>query len=239
MSHTGLRSFSESVAGAFQVVGVFLLSPVLRSWYSRWGATEDEIASSLPGDELVPHPVQGYTRAITIRARAAAIWPWLVQMGQGRGGLYSYEALENLAGCRIRNADRILPEFQDLKVGDLIRLGPQGYPCFRVWSLEPERALTLLAADPKTEQAVDRTPKPKGFSAATWQFSLDERADGTTRLITRQRLACSHDLALMWRLVEPVDFVMGRKMLLGIKKRAEAASGLVRPDRHQSIGGEA
>jgi hypothetical protein len=113
----------------------------------------------------------------------------------------------------------------------LIRLGPPGYPCFRVWALEPERSLALVAADPKTELAVDLAPKPKGFSAATWQFCLAEREDGSTRLITRQCLAYSRDLALMWRLVEPVDFVMGRKMLRGIKHRAEAAAGL-------TLGGE-
>ena len=221
MAGSMLKTLGESVVGALQLVGVLVLSPVLRSWYNRWGATAEEVARSLPGDDLVTAPLMGYTRAITIRTRAAAIWPWLAQIGQGRGGLYSYEGLENLAGCRIRNTDRILPEFQDLKVGDLIRLGPQSYPCFRVWSVEPERSLTLVAADPKTEQAVDRMPKPKGFSAATWHFFLDERADGTTRLITRQRLAYGRDMALLWRLVEPVDFIMGRKMLLTIRQLAE------------------
>jgi hypothetical protein len=224
MSNGRLETLRESLLGALQVAGTLLLSPMLRSWYNRWGATGDEVARTLPGDELVPAPCQGYTRAITIRAEPGCVWPWLAQMGQGRGGLYSYEALENLAGCRIRNADRILPQFQDLQAGDLVRLGRPGYPCFRVWALEPERSLVLVAADPKTEQVVDLTPKPKGFSAATWQFFLDERGDGTTRLLTRQRLAYSPDLALMWRLVEPVDFVMGRKMLLGIKERSEAAA---------------
>lgn len=111
------------------------------------------------------------------------------------------------------------------RVGDLIRLGPKGYPCFRVWQMEPYRSLVLAAADPKTEQAADPSPQEKGFSFATWQFFLDERGDGTMRLITRQRLAYSRDLALMWRLVEPVDFVMGRKMLLSLKRLAESRGG--------------
>lgn len=221
MSDAKLRTFGESLLGTLQVAGTLLLSPLLRAWYNHWGATEAEVAGSLPGDDLVPSPLQGCTRAVTIHAPAAEVWPWLVQMGQGRGGLYSYEGLENLAGCRIRNTDRVLPEFQDLKPGDLIRLGPQGYPCFTVWDLEPARFLALVAADPKTGQAVDPTPRTKGFSVATWQFYLDERADDATRLVTRQRLAYSRDLKLMWRLVEPVDFVMGRKMLLGVKERAE------------------
>lgn len=221
MSARRLKILAESVEGAIQIAGLLLLSPLLRSRYNRWGATDAEVIRPLPGDELIPHPVQGYTRAITVRARAGDLWPWLVQMGQGRGGLYSYEGLENLVGCRIRNVERIVPELQDPKVGDLIRLGPKGYPCFRVWKIEPERALVLVAADPKTEQAVDPTPQEKGFSAATWQFFLEERGDGTTRLITRQRLVYSHDMALMWRMVEPVDFVMGRKMMRNLKRLAE------------------
>jgi hypothetical protein len=217
MANSRVQRIGESIAGAVQMAGILVLSPVLRTWYNRWGATGEEIGRYLPGDELVPQPALGYTRAITIEAQAADIWPWLVQIGQARGGLYSYEALENLVGCDIHNVDRIVPELQDLQAGDLIRMGPQGYPCFRVWALEPGRALVLLAADPKTEQAVDLAPKAKGYSAATWQFYLDERDNGTTRLIVRQRLAHSHDMALMWRLVEPIDFVMGRKMVRTVK----------------------
>lgn len=220
MSNSRLKTIAESVVGAIEIAGLLLLSPVLRSWYNRWGATDAEVIRSLPGDEWIPLPLQVRTRAITIHARTADLWPWLVQMGQGRGGLYSYEGLENLVGCRIRNVNRIVPEFQDLKVGDLIRLGPKGYPCFRVWKVEPARSLVLVAADPKTEQAVDPTPKEKGFSAATWQFFLEERSDGATRLIIRQRLVYSRDMALMWRLVEPVDFVMGRKMMRNLRRLA-------------------
>jgi hypothetical protein len=88
-------------------------------------------------------------------------------------------------------------------------------------ALEPGTALVLLAADPKTEQAVDLAPKPKGYPAATWQFYLDERDNGSTRLIVRQRLAHSRDMALLWRLVEPIDFVMGRKMTRTLKRLAQ------------------
>ena len=91
----------------------------------------------MPGDELVSRPMMGYTRAITIDAPPDDVWPWLVQIGQGRGGLYSFDGLENLVGCDIHSADRILPDFQRLEVGDLIRLGPPGYPCFRVAQVEP------------------------------------------------------------------------------------------------------
>ena len=124
-------SFIDNLLGAIQVGSTLIFSPVIRNWYNSWGAADDEVNQSLPGDELVPAPMLGYTRAITIHAPAARIWPWLAQMGQGRGGLYSYDGLENLAGCKIHSLEHINPELQNPQVGELIRLGPQGYPCFR------------------------------------------------------------------------------------------------------------
>jgi hypothetical protein len=214
----------ENILGAAQVGGVLLLSPALRSWYNRWGSNSEEFASPLPGDELVPLPQIGYTRAITIQAPPERVWPWLAQIGQGRGGFYSFDGLENLAGCRIHSAGKILPEFQDLKVGDLIRLGPPGYPCFIAATVEPAEALVLISAEPKSEQLVQWDPQAgKAYSIATWQFILQAKAGSATRLLVRQRLAYSPDLALMWRLVEPVNFVMERKMLLGIRLRCAGA----------------
>jgi hypothetical protein len=215
-------SLFESLLGAIQVGGTLILSPVLRGWYNRWGAQPEEIQCTMPGDELVPAPMMGCTRAITIQAPVEEVWPWLAQLGQGRGGLYSYDGLENLAGCQIHSVDRIIPEYQNLEPGDLIRLGPKGYPCFSVVSSEPGRALILISADPKSEQVVlYTTERGKGYSIATWQFTLKALDEKTTRLFVRQRLAFSPDLTLLWRLTEPVSFVMERKMLLGIKHRAE------------------
>jgi hypothetical protein len=218
-------SFFENLLGAFQVGGTLILSPILRSWYNHWGADNEEINLPLPGDELVPAPMLGYTRAITINAPAKRVWPWLAQMGQGRGGLYSYDGLENLAGCKIHSTDHILPELQDPQAGELIRLGPQGYPCFAVASVDPAQALVLISANPQTGQPVEHTPQAaKGYSIATWQFILQAQDENTTRLLIRQRLSYSPDLAWVWRLTEPVGFVMERKMMLGIKKRAERNS---------------
>jgi hypothetical protein len=212
----------ESLLGATQVVGCLILSPVLRGRYNRWGVQPEEFQRSLPGDELVPAPMMGYTRAITIQAPVGRVWPWLAQMGQGRGGLYSYDGLENLAGCDIHSVDHIIPEYQNLKSGDLIRLGPKGYPCFGVASIDPGQALILVSADPKSEQVVRyTTERGKGYSIATWQFILEALDENSTRLFVRQRLAFSPDLTIVWRLTEPVAFVMERKMLLGIKQRAE------------------
>lgn len=215
-------SIFESLLGAIQVGGTLILSPVLRGWYNRWGAQPEEVQGTMPGDELVPAPMLGCTRAITIQAPVEEVWPWLAQLGQGRGGLYSYDGLENLAGCQIHSVDRIIPEYQNLEPGDLIRLGPKGYPCFSVVSSEPGRALIMVSADPKSEQVVSyTTERGKGYSIATWQFTLKALDEKTTRLFVRQRLAFSPDLTLLWRLTEPVSFVMERKMLLGIKHRAE------------------
>ena len=186
----------------------------LRPWHIRWGATNDEVARPLPGDELVPRPRNWSTRAITIAAPAAAVWPWLMQIGQGRGGLYSYDWLENLAGCDIHSTNRIIPEFQYLEVGDVIRLGPEGYPAYPVAVVAPGRALVLGGDDPE-------------LGPHSWAFVLEPIDDRTTRLIVRSRGDYPPSPAnfVIWRiLTEPLHFVMERKMLLGIKQRTEAAA---------------
>lgn len=212
----------DNLLGAIQIGGALILSPLIRSWYNRWGATDGEVTQPLPGDDLVPAPMLGYTRALTIHAPAAQIWPWLAQMGQGRGGLYSYDSLENLAGCKIHSLEHINPELQNPQVGELIRLGPQGYPCFAVAAIDPGQALVLVSADPQTGQPVQHTTlSEKGYSIATWQFVLAPQGKATTRLLVRQRLSYSPDLKWLWRLTEPVGFVMERKMMLGIRHRAD------------------
>ena len=161
----------DVVVGGAQVVGTTLGAPVLRRRYNTWGATAAEVASPMPGDELVPNPRLGYTRAISISAAPAEVWAWLVQIGQGRGGLYSFDGLENLARCDIHSTDRIHPELQSLAEGDLIRLGaPQGYPCFRVASVEPGASLVLVAADPDATPRGRHRRLPGGI--ATWQWQL-------------------------------------------------------------------
>jgi hypothetical protein len=107
------KEFVEGIAVGF-LIDATLLSPFLRSWHTK-GATDIEVHQSLPGNDLVPHPKWRWTHAITTHASATEVWPWLVQMGQGRDGMYSYEWLENLVGCDIHNADRIIPEFQHLE----------------------------------------------------------------------------------------------------------------------------
>lgn len=178
----------------------------IRPWHLRWGATDDELEQSLIGDELAPNPKLRATHAITINAPAADVWPWLVQMGQNRGGFYSYTWLENLAGCHMRNADEIVPEWQSLKVGDKVWLHPKA-PLVEVAAIEPGRAIVL---------------KPWGA------FVLRPIDEKTTRLIIRSQGDYEPDLNnaalnfLLWRVIyEPAHFIMERKMLLGIKARAE------------------
>jgi len=202
----------EEGLGALAIPACVLFSPLLRPWYSKWGATEIEVKKSLPGDDQVPHPNMENTRAITIQAPAWDVWPWLVQMGQGRGGLYSYERLENLIGCEMHNADKIIPEHQDLNVGDKVRLAPEGGPPpFEVTAIEPGRAIILGGSAPPT----------------TWGFILEPIADNTTRLIIRFRQEYEPTLGntITWRVfTDPINFVMERKMLQGIKLRADKAA---------------
>jgi len=223
---TAFREVAEGTEGAFLIGANLALWPLLRAWRLRWGATDDEIQRTLPGDELVPNPQWSYTQAITIRVPPAEVWPWLAQMGQGRGGFYSYEWLENLVGCDIHNADRIIPEFQNLQVGDGVRLAPQ-MPGIPVAIIEPGRVI-VLRGDTRIGSVPVPTINASGdYFASTWGFYLDERDDGTTRLIARFR----SDYNDTWKnrlmygtiFVEPISCVMQRKMLLGIQQRAEIA----------------
>ena len=182
----------------------------------RWGATDQEADSSLPGDELIANADLTATRAITIRASAEQVWPWLAQLGQGRGGFYSYDSLENLVGCDIHSADRIVPEWQDVAVGDKVRFAPE--VALDVALLERGRSLVLRGGVP-----IGNTAPPYDF---TWAFALRDKPDETTRLLVRERYAYTRPWAPL--LVEPteaVSFVMSQKMLRGIKDRAERAAG--------------
>jgi hypothetical protein len=192
-----------ALAGAAWVHLLFL-----RRWHLRWGATDAELQRYVPGDERVPHAHVEATRAITINAPPAAIWPWLVQMGYRRGGWYSYDWLDNLG---VPSARRIIPEFQDLKVGDALAPMPSG---FTVDSLEPERSLVLVTRDKKRR------------ITATWAFLIEPLGGGRSRFIERIRGSFTLEpWGLFWSLIiEPADFVMMRKQMLNVKRRAEALS---------------
>jgi hypothetical protein len=119
---------------------------LLRARCLTWGATPEEVGRQMPGDDLLPEPDLLATRAVTVAAQSSAIWPWLVQMGSGRGGAYTYDWIENLFGLGMHSADEILPQFQDLEVGDVLPVGPKG-PRMRVEVLRPEQALVFRSED--------------------------------------------------------------------------------------------
>jgi hypothetical protein len=187
-----------------------------RPRHLRWGTTDQESDEPLPGDDLIQSPNLAATRAVTIRASADQVWPWIAQLGQGRGGFYSYDFLENLVGCDIHSADRIVPEWQDVGVGDEVKLHPE--VALAVAALEPGRSLVLRGGVP-----MGNTPPPYDF---TWAFVLRERPDRTTRLLVRERYAYTRRWApLVVEPVEAVSFVMSQKMLRGIRDRAERTTG--------------
>lgn len=219
--HMSSLGYLDVIEGGAKIAAALLTAPVLRWSHNRWGATPAEVAAAMPGDELVPKPKITSTRAITINAAPRDVWPWLVQIGQGRGGFYSYDALENLVRCDIHSADRIIPQLQQLHPGDLIRLAPAGSPSFQVSRIQPPSILTLVGADPKTQVAAPIPATPEDM-ASTWQWVLHPVLNGRgTRLIARQRLSYPRRQSALWHLVEPVSFVMERRMLHGIKARAE------------------
>ena len=210
------KTWTRTMAGlaGLAAAGVAVYARFVLPWHVRWGASDDEVRMPLPGDEIAPAPNMASTRAIAIQAAPEAVWRWLVQIGQGRGGLFSYDWLENLVGSDIHTLNEIRPELQRVAPGDKIRMGPEGYPFFRVVSVEPGRSLVLQAADPKTGTAAD----------ASWVFVLVPQGDGRTRLISRQRnqFEPSVENFVLWRAItEPASFIMEQKMLRTLKELAE------------------
>jgi hypothetical protein len=218
------ETLARMVVGAAAVgAAVAGYTRAIRPWHVRWGATDSEVQEPLPGDEVIPHPELQATHALTIQAPVADVWPWLVQVGQDRGGFYSYSWLENLVGCELQNADRILLECQTLKVGDSVRLHPKAPP-LPVLVVQPSRAI-VLGGSGERSAATPGAGAATSPTVGTWGFFLKEVDAQTTRLTMRCRWRRSPGLlswAYNYLLLEPAHFVMERKMMLGIKARAEA-----------------
>ncbi len=228
-TNTLLRSLGHVLATvALTLLAVILLFAVaIRPWYMNWGATAAEAAQTLPGDELLAHTDAQLTHAITINAPASAVWPWLVQMGQGHGGFYSYEMLENLLGCDMHNADTIVPAWQNTQVGDPIRMYPEGNgaPPFTAAEIIPGQALVTGHTNDPGGVPAQVTPQTEWNS--TWSFILQPIDADSTRLLIRSRsIYADPVLNTIMTAVEPGAFIMERGMLQGIKERAERAQGL-------------
>lgn len=204
------------------VVLVVLGYLVVRPHMLHWGATPAEVGLYLAGDELIPDPLLLSTRAISIKVDTDRVWPWLAQMGQGRGGFYSYDWLENLFGLDIHTANRIIPELQALKVGDLIPFWRGAG--VRVIKVEPS-SLLMLGGTIYSGNDDNRISATADDLGGTWVFALQSTNLGETRMLVRTRVAKFPPIwlsTLLCRfLIEPAHFVMERGMLYGIRKRAE------------------
>ncbi|MCV7200875.1 hypothetical protein H7J71_02470 [Mycolicibacterium peregrinum] len=221
------------LAGLMAAIGITAMyRGRIRPWMYTWGADPDELTAVFPGDELVRAGAPRTTRALTIHAPVNAVWPWLAQIGEDRGGFYSHALLERAVGARIHNAGRIHPEWQDLHVGDSIwlarRYGDDARQIVAV--VEPHSHLVLTSpAD------FDRLQRG-GTASGAWGFYL-RRSGGKTRLIAR---GSGRLVGTPW--FDVAHFVMERKMMCGIRDRAEqtppVASSLHRESEfeHQQIG---
>ena len=190
--------------------------------YSRlhnWGATTAERRQAMVGDEFVADPADVVTRAVTVHAAAEQVWCWLVQIGQDRGGMYSYQWLENLFGLGIHNADEIRREWQDLSVRDEVRLVPAGR-----LGMPDGYALPVAHLDPGRSIVLRQQPPTHPWDAV-WSFHVVPAGAQSCRLISRSRSARSRRMARLGALLmDPITAIMTRKMLLGIKSRAERAT---------------
>ncbi len=206
-----------ALEGAALIVWNLVATPFIgrRRW--KWGTVGTEPTDSLPGDGLVPEPKWSYTLGIAVDAAPEDVWPWIAQLGQGRGGLYTYQTLENIAGCRITNTTEILPDHQHPKVGEDIRLHETASK-MRIEIVDAPNALVLLGslADMGVEE---------GWGMSTWQFVVNPGPDGGSRFLTRGRYDYSPDWKSRFAYgrfpLEVITFVMSRKMMLEIKRLAE------------------
>jgi hypothetical protein len=200
---------ARSAADVLVALPRFLTAPLYRHWHLRWGATDAEVAAAMPGDEIDPEPSFSATRAITIQAPPAKVWPWIVQIGTGRAGFYSYDLFDNAARP---SADHILPQCQSIRVGDWVPMSSKVNQTtgFKVQAFQPNQ--WLLWAKPHS----------------TWAWQLTPIDGGGTRLVTRLKENYdwrSPGLALFTVILFEVgDFPMMRKLLLGVKSRAEGTA---------------
>ncbi len=186
---------------------LILLAILLTPWMDRWGTKVDERTTTLPGDDLFDNPVRVANRAVTINAPVEKIYPWILQMGADKSGMYSYTWLERTFGCKMAKDETIHPEWHDLKVGDEMKM------CAGDFAPPPYLVARLLP-----NQAVIFGHKEGDKWVETWQFVLVPQADGTTRLITR---TSTNMAGGFWEIIRPMSFIMERKMLLTIKDISE------------------
>lgn len=205
------------VPGAVAITGALLA----RRRFRQWGSTPSEMAATLPGDELISGPADNITRAVTINTSIAEVWRWLVQIGCGRGGMYSYDWLENLGGLGIHSTNEIHDGWQRLATGDRIVLVPAG------WMGMKEGYSVPVARVDRDRALVLRQSPPEHQWNAVWSFVIVPNGPKSCRLLSRSRTERRPGIrGLLMRLateaMDPATMVMTRKMLLGVKQRAES-----------------
>jgi hypothetical protein len=186
---------------------VVILVIALTPWMDTWGATPAEISAALPGDQFVPYPASYVNRAISIKAAPEQVYPWIVQLGAGKGGWYSHTWLEGLINCPMVNADSLNPAWQDLQVGDLVRMctGDFAPPPYEVVQLVPNQAIVLGHQE-------------NGKWVDLYQFAFLPQPDGSTRMLLRTRTMMTGGI---WSVIHPGAFIMETGLLQGVKSRAE------------------
>jgi hypothetical protein len=227
-SRSSARRINDLVSSAGAVATIafeFVTSPWRRQKRLRWGTRGDEPDRELPGDNIIDPVACQYTHAISIAAAPERVWPWLVQIGQGRGGFYSYIALENTFGCHIDDVSLLVPEFQHLEVGDSIRLHPKTPP-LPVQVIEPGRALVLGGMTGLN-------------TGSTWALVVVPDGEQSCRLLARGRSTygsmLSDRLFFGPAIMEPVTFVMERRMLRSIKLLAESTVPSASPGERRGV----
>jgi hypothetical protein len=223
--HSTWHDAGAAIGGALIMLLDFA-TPFLRGARSHWGTSAEDAAHDHAGDQHVPEPRWQWTHAVRIAAPPERVWPWVAQLGQNKAGFYSYQLLENVAGCEIQNAARIHAEWQEPKVGEAFFIHPKAPP-LTITRCEKDRALIAAAGIDEASGTITRTALEKPSTVAvSWAFLLEPTADGGTLLKSRYRCACSDDLATRLQfgpaIIEPVGFAMDRRMLRGIKERVEA-----------------
>lgn len=223
--HDTWRDVGEGIVGAAGMV-LDLFTPFARSHRNHWGLDEAVANRDYPGDDLVPEPKWSWTHGVEIDAEPERVWPWIAQVGRDKAGFYSYQWLENLAGCHVQNADRVHPEWVDVKLGDALKLHPS-MEGMSVVDVEPGRWFVVRARfDPRTGTWPVHGGRPERFVELSWLFFLEPLEGGRSRFISRFRSDYSRDLGTRLTygptMTESVGFVMDRKMLLGLKARVEA-----------------
>lgn len=198
---SGIRLLSILMIIALAVISYLL---VIRPWHVRWGATDHEVAQAMPGDEVVADASFSFTRAVTIKASAEEIWPWIVQLGDQRAGFYAYDWFDNRG---VRSAEKIMPELQSLEVGDAIPIS--SVVIYRVWSMADNQYVVWVSDD----------DPPSG----AWTWALYAKDGEQTRLVTRLRgkMEWNSPKIAFALLLDAGDFVFMRKSMSGIKQRAE------------------